>query len=120
MDAGLDEVALEKAIAGLVASEDDFEKGIGLLFTHKSADAVPSLGMALRARERVMTRIPSDIYPAAMLHGIALLRINKYDDAAVAFRKAMLVRPADIEARKYRAEALEKAGKPDQDLLKKR
>lgn len=115
VETGLDAAALERAIGGLTASDDDLEKGIGLLFSHKAPDAVPALALALRARERVMTRIPSEIYPAAMLYGIALFQINKFDDAAVSFRKAILVRPSDARARKWRADAFEKAGKPEVD-----
>jgi tetratricopeptide (TPR) repeat protein len=103
----------ENAIAALVNSDDAFAKGVGLLYAKKPLDAIDPLAQALRDRERQLTRVPSEIYPAAMLYGRALFEANKFDDAAVAFLKAMKQRPSDAVARKARAEALIKAGKPE-------
>ncbi len=100
-------------MSGLAASEDPFLKGVRLLYEKKPADAVEPLARALRERERQLTRIPSEIYPAAMLCGRALFGANKFDEAAVAYLKAMNQRPSDKAARKARAEALIKAGKPE-------
>jgi tetratricopeptide (TPR) repeat protein len=100
-------------MSGLAASEDPFLKGVRLLYEKKPADAVEPLARALRERERQLTRIPSEIYPAAMLYGRALFGANKFDDAAVAYLKAMNQRPSGPAARKARAEALIKAGKPE-------
>jgi len=105
--------ALTKAFAALVTSADPFEKGVGLLYAGKSADAAEQLGLALKQRQRQLTRVPSEIYPAAMLDGQALYRANKFDESAVAYLTAMKQRPSDEAARKYRAEALTKAGKPE-------
>ena len=84
-----------------------------LLYENKPADAVEPLARALRERERQLTRIPSEIYPAAMLYGRALFGANQFDDAAVAYLKAMNQRPSGAAARKARAEALIRAGKPE-------
>jgi hypothetical protein len=110
---GLDSAALEKAIAALANNEDPFVKGVGLLAAGKPGDAIDPLGRALRERERTLTRVPSEIYPLALLYGRALLDSGKYDEAAVAFLKARNLRPSDDAARKLRSEALMKAGKPD-------
>jgi tetratricopeptide (TPR) repeat protein len=97
----------------LESSADPFDKGVGLLAAGKAAEAIDPLGRALRERERQLTRIPSEIYPAAMLYGKALFAAGKFDDAAVAFIKALKQRPSDPAPRKARAEALIKAGKPE-------
>jgi hypothetical protein len=105
--------ALVTAFADLTTSADPFEKGIGLLHAGKPADAAESLAVAVRQRQRQLTRVPSEIYPLAMLDGMALFRAGKFDDSAVAFLTALKQRPSDEWARKYRAEALTKAGKPE-------
>ncbi len=105
--------ALTKAFAGLPATTDAYQKGIGLLYAGKAADAAEQLAIALRERQRRLTRVPSDIYPAALLYGQALYRANKYDDAAVAFLTAQKQRPSSELAAKSRDEALIKAGKVD-------
>jgi tetratricopeptide (TPR) repeat protein len=92
---------------------DPFEKGVGLLYAGKYADAAGQLAIALKQRQRQLTRVPSEIYPAAMLQGLALYRANKFDDAAVAWLTALKQRPSDEMAQKHRAEALTKAGKPE-------
>jgi tetratricopeptide (TPR) repeat protein len=112
-ETGLDAAAVAKAIEGLSAAEDPFPKGVGLLAAKKPADAAEFLGRALKERERQLTRVPSEVYPAALLYGQALLGSGKFDDAAVAFLKALKQRPADPVARKLRSEALAKAGKPE-------
>jgi len=99
--------------AALLASADPFFRGAGLLYADRPADAVEPLALALKDRERQLTRIPSEIYAAAMMYGRALFAAGKFDDAAVAYLKAMNQRPADPAARKGRAEALIKAGKPE-------
>ncbi|MGD1070735.1 MAG: tetratricopeptide repeat protein [Bryobacteraceae bacterium] len=104
---------IDKAIAGLANSEDAFAKGVGLLYAKNSVDAIDPLARALRERERQLTRVPSEIYPAAMLYGRALFEAGKFEDAAVAYMKAMKQRPSDAAARNARAEALIKAGKPE-------
>ena len=101
------------ASAALSAAEEPFARGVGLLSAKKPADAVDSLARALRERERQLTRVPSEVYPAAMLYGRALLDSGKFDDAAVAFLKALKQRPSDPAARQLRAEALIRAGKPE-------
>jgi tetratricopeptide (TPR) repeat protein len=109
-DVGVD---MEKAISALPQVDDAFAKGVGLMAAGKPADAVEPLGRALKERERQLTRVPSEIYPAAMLYGKALLAAGKFDDAAVAYLKALKQRPSDAPARKGRNEALIRAGKPD-------
>jgi hypothetical protein len=111
--AGFAQEALATAFAGLVTSQDPFEKGVGLLYAGKFADAAESLGVALRQRQRQLTRVPSEIYALAMLDGKALFSANKFDDSAVAYLAALKQRPSDEAARKYRADALTKAGKPE-------
>jgi hypothetical protein len=110
---GFTRESLAKAFAGLVTSMDPFEKGIGLLYAGKYADAAGQLAIALKQRQRQLTRVPSEIYPAAMLYGQALYGANKFDDAAVAGLTALKQRPSDEMARMRRAEALTKAGKPE-------
>lgn len=104
---------LDAAAALLEKADDYWSKGVALLYSKKAADAVEPLGKALRERERVLTRIPSEIYPAAMLYGRALFEAGKFDDAALAYLKASKLRPSDMAPKKARAEALTKAGKPE-------
>jgi hypothetical protein len=110
---GFTRESLAKAFSGLVASMDPFEKGIGLLYAGKYADAAGQLAIALKQRQRQLTRVPSEIYPGAMLYGQALYGANKFDDAAVAWLTALKQKPSDEMASKHRAEALTKAGKPE-------
>jgi hypothetical protein len=110
---GLDASALTKAFPTLISVSDAFEKGVGLMAADKFADAAGELGRALKERQRQLTRVPSEIYPAALLHGQALEREKKFDEAAVAFLAAVKVRSSDERARKLRQEALINAGKPD-------
>ena len=110
---GFTEDALKQAIAGLVGASDPFAKGIGLLFAGSAENGAEELTKALRVRQRQLTRVPSEIFPMAMLQGRALLAANKFDEAAVAFLNALKIRPADESARQSRAEALLKAGKAD-------
>jgi tetratricopeptide (TPR) repeat protein len=111
--AALDPGGLTKAFANLAVSEESFAKGVGLLYVKKPAEAVEFLGRALKERERQLTRVPSEIYPVAILYGQALMEAQKFDAAAVAFLKALKQRPSDPAATRLRAEALEKAGKPE-------
>jgi hypothetical protein len=108
-DTGLDPAA----ILELPQSADAFEKGVGLLFAKKSAQAVDPLAQALRERQRQLTPFASEIYPAAILYGEALAAERKYDAAAVAFLVAANQRPSAELPRKLRADALVHAGKPD-------
>jgi hypothetical protein len=110
---GFTQESLTKAFSGLVTSTDPFEKGIGLLYAGKYTDAAGQLAIALKQRQRQLTRVPSEIYPAAMLYGEALYRANKFDDSAVAWLTALKEKPSDEMASKHRAEALTKAGKPE-------
>jgi len=105
--------ALSKAFSDLASAEDAFEKGVGLLYAGKNADAAKSLDVALRERQRQLTRVPSEIYPAAMLDGLALTRAKKFDEAAVSYAVALKQRASAADAAKLRNEALIKAGKPE-------
>jgi hypothetical protein len=109
-DIGID---MSRAEAGLTSADEAFAKGVGLLAARRYADAIDPLGRALKERERQLTRFPSEIYPLAMLYGRALFAAGKFDDSAVAFLKAVNLRPSDVAARRARAEALIKAGKPE-------
>jgi tetratricopeptide (TPR) repeat protein len=110
---GLSEDAIRQAIRGLATAADSFAKGIGLLYSGKSEAAADELAKALRERQRQLTRVPSEIFPAAMLYGHALMGANKFDLAAVAYLNAVKIRPSDENARTARAEALMKAGKAE-------
>lgn len=110
---GFDAKALAATFDGLSKATDNYTRGVGLVWAKRAGEASDALGKALRERERQLTRVPSDIYPAAMLYGKALFDSGKYDDAAVAYLKAMKLRPSDPRARRARAEALIKAGKED-------
>lgn len=110
---GFEPVALSKAFSGLGLAAGAFEKGIGLLYLNKAEEAAEQLSTALRERQRQLTRVPSEIYTAAMLDGKALLTAGKFDAASVAFGAALKQRPEDERARLARAEALIKAGKPE-------
>jgi hypothetical protein len=112
-ESGLDAGALKEAISGLVQSGDPFEKGVGLLYAAKPAEAAEELARALKERQRQLTRVPSEIYATAILYGQALSRENKFDDAAVAFLVAVKQRPSDRLALDLRSDALVRAGKPD-------
>ena len=112
-DTGLDPAALNKAILELSQSSDAFEKGVGLLFAKKSAEAVDPLAQALKERQRQLTPFASEIYPAAILYGQALAAEKKYDAAAVAFLVATKQRPSAGLPQRLRADALVHAGKPD-------
>jgi tetratricopeptide (TPR) repeat protein len=107
------DIGIKVTPEALDKAEDYLSKGVGLLYRNKPADAVDPLGKALRERERVMTQIPSDIYPAAMLYGKALMAAGKFDDAALAFMKATKQRASDQAAKAARGEALVKAGKAE-------
>jgi hypothetical protein len=110
---GLTAPALNHAFATLESSNDHFEKGVGFLFAKKGPEAAEQLGLALKDRQRQLTRVPSEIYPAAMLYGFALALAEKFDAAAVAFLTASQQRPSDVCAVRARAEALTRAGKSD-------
>lgn len=110
---GFDAAALKSALTALATVSDDYAGGAGLLWTNQPARAADLLARALRERERQLTRVPSDIFPAAMLDAKALFESGKYDDAAAIFLKAMKLRPSDPGVRTARAEALIKAGKED-------
>jgi hypothetical protein len=110
---GLDAAALSKALPTLISASDSFEKGVGLMTANKFTDAAAELGRALKERQRQLTRVPSEIYPAALLYGHALEQEKKFDEAAVAFLAALKVRPSDELAQKFREDALIKAGKRD-------
>jgi tetratricopeptide (TPR) repeat protein len=110
---GIAQASFPKAFAGLTESSDPFEKGVGLLYSDKAGDAGHQFGLALRQRQRQLTRFPSEIYPLAMLYGQALYRAGKFDDAAVAFLTALKLRPSDEAAENLRASSLIKAGKPE-------
>jgi hypothetical protein len=99
--------------AAMAGSDDAFTKGVGLLYAKKASDAVDPLARAVKERERQLTRVPSEIYAAAMLYGRALSEAGKFDDAAVAYLKALDQRRSDPAARKGRVEALIRAGKPE-------
>ncbi|MEP6715869.1 MAG: tetratricopeptide repeat protein [Terriglobia bacterium] len=99
------------SVAPLSSSQDVFVKGVALLYSRKAGDAVDPLGQALKDRERQLIRVPSEIYAAAMLYGRALFDAGKFDNAAVAYRKALQQRPSDAEAHRARSEALVRAGK---------
>ncbi|MGA2715337.1 MAG: hypothetical protein ABSG41_19725 [Bryobacteraceae bacterium] len=110
---GLDAGGLKEAISGLVQSSDPFEKGVGLLYAAKQAEAADELARALKERQRQLTRVPSEIYATAILCGQALLRQKKFDEAAVAFLVAVKQRPSDRLALDLRSDALVRAGKPE-------
>lgn len=110
---GFDRAALMRAFADLIPAEDPFQKGVGLLYAERYPGAAEALAIALRQRQRQLTRVPSEIYAAAMLDGLALFRASKFDDSAVAYLTAIKQRPSDPAARKLRAEALTRAGKPE-------
>ena len=108
---GLDAAALAQAVTKLSESADAFEKGLGLLYAKNPADALMPLKEAFKQRQRQLTRVPSEIYPVAMLYGQTLVQEKKFDDAAVVFLIALKQKPSDPRALKTRAEALQKAGK---------
>jgi hypothetical protein len=110
---GANAESLSKAIAGLISSANPFEKGVGLLYSNQPAEAADQLALALKQRQRQLTRVPSEIYPLAMLYGRALYGENKFDAAAVAFLTALKLRPSDRLAQGFRSNALIKAGKPE-------
>jgi hypothetical protein len=110
---GLTPASLTKAFSDLATSADPFEKGVGLLYAGKPTDAADQLALAVRQRQRQLTRVPSEIYSVSMLYGEALYRANKFDGSAVAWQNALKQRPSDEAASKHRAEALVKAGKPE-------
>ena len=110
---GFDKVTLAKAFSSLTADKGPFERGVGLLYTGKVDEAAEVLAVALRERQRQLTRVPSEIYPLAMLYGRALMAEGKYDPAALAFAVALQQKTQDDRARTARNEALVKAGKPE-------
>lgn len=109
----LDPAALKQAIQALTDSADSFEKGVGLTWAKKHADAAGAFAQALKERRNQLTPMPSEIYAAAILYGEELSRASKFDDAAAAFLIALKQRPSDKMARGLRADALIRAGKPD-------
>lgn len=109
----LDRSALEGAIQGLAASTDAFERGLGLVWATKHAEAAEEFGRALKERQNQLTRMPTEIHAAAILDGTELSRAGKFDDAAVAFLFALKQRPSDKLALDARKGALIGAGKSD-------
>lgn len=105
--------SLAKAFSTLGPSNSAFESGVGLLYAARFPDAAEKLAVGLKERQRQLTRFPSEIYPAALLYGLALTRENKFDDAAVAFLIALRQRPSSELARRLRADALVHSGKPE-------
>ncbi|HKD08797.1 MAG TPA: hypothetical protein VKB79_23040 [Bryobacteraceae bacterium] len=99
--------------AGLEFSADPLMEGVRLLNEKRPADAIDLLDRALKERERQLTRVPSEIYAAAMLYSRALFDAGKFDAAAVAALKALNQRPSDPAAHTARNEALVKAGKAE-------
>lgn len=112
---GFDPEALKQAISKLADSKDAFERGVSHLFAGQVAEAVGPLSDAFRQRQRQLTRVPSEIYPVAMLYGKALMLSGKFADAAVAYLIALRQRPSDEWALKARSEALQQAGKAAAD-----
>jgi tetratricopeptide (TPR) repeat protein len=110
---GFDAQALRNAFNALAKATDDYASGVGLLWAGRPAEAADPLAKALRERERQLTRVPSDIFPAAMLDAKALFDSGKYDEAAAVYLKAAKLRPSDMSLRRARAAALMKAGKED-------
>ena len=109
----LDRTALDRAIQALTSATDAFERGIGLVWEQKHAEAAEEFGRALKERQNQLTRMPSEIYAAAILEGTELVRANKFDAAAVAFLFALKQRPSDKLALSDRADALMRAGKSE-------
>lgn len=110
---GLDAAALTKALSELPAATGPFEKGVGLLYAGKPAEAADELAKAFRERRRQLTRVPSEIYALALLDGHALMAAGKYDAAAVAYLEAVKLRPSDQTVRDARSAALVQAGKAE-------
>lgn len=110
---GFNPDALQKALEQLNSSTDPFEKGTGLLLQSKYAEAAEELGKALKDTQRQLTRVPAEIYTAAVLEGVALDKAAKYDESAVAFLLALRQRADDPFATAGRRQALIKAGKPE-------
>ncbi len=110
---GFEVASLHKAFSALPSAADPFAQGVGLSISNRAAGAAEALALALKERQRQLTRVPSEIYPVALLYGQALDRAGKFDAAAVAFLTALNQRPSDEAARKLRAAALIHAGKPE-------
>ncbi len=64
-----------------------FRSGIGWLWENNGGEASDKMAQALKERAAATgtTRMPSEIYMAAMIYGQALLLEGKFDAAAVAF-----------------------------------
>ncbi len=110
---GIDAASLKQAIQALADSTDSFEKGVGLAWAKKHAEAAEAFAQALKERRNQLTPMPSEIYAAAILYGSELSREDKFDDAAAAFLIALRQRPSDKAAREWRAGNLIRAGKPE-------
>ncbi len=108
---GLDPAALAEAAEKLTTSTDPFEKGVGLFYKTNPIEALTPLNEAYKQRQRQLTRVPSEIYPVAMIYGRALVQSKKFDEAAVSFLIALRQRASDEWALKARAEALKQVGK---------
>ena len=74
----------------------------------------PAMSPAQAAQREAVSRQQS-IFSAnqAVEDGKRFLDSGKFDDAAVAFLKALRQRPSEPDVRRFRAEALIKAGKPE-------
>lgn len=113
MATGLSAQALAQAFQRLIQAEDSFAKGVGLLYAGRNSQAADELGKALRERQRQLTRVPSEIFALAMLHGGALMAAGQFDKASVAYLTALTLRPSEEKARLARAAALLQAGKKE-------
>jgi hypothetical protein len=110
---GFPAAVLTTAFAHLELSKDPYEQGLGLFLAKKAQESADQFAIALKDRQRQLTGVPSEIYPAAMLYGYALTRAGKFDLASVAFLTASKQRPSDTCAAQARAEALVRSGKPE-------
>ena len=111
-DTGLDPDALNKAILELSQSTDAFEKGVGLLFAKKSAEAADPLAHALKERQRQLTPFASEIYAAASFTDRPSRR-KKIRRRSRRVSCGYEATPFRGLARKLRSDALVKAGKPE-------
>ncbi len=109
-----DAPAIEKSIRGLGGrSKDPFQIGLSQLFQRENDAAAKYLAQALKEREKQLTKDAAEIVDAASFLGQALAAMGKWQDAAVAYQRALSGRADDADILHALGTALVKAGKPD-------
>lgn len=109
---GFTPAEIERAIRELKTS-DSYEAGLSKSYRKEYAEAARLLALALKEREKQLTRNAPEIVDAAVFLGQAFTALRRPADAAVAYRRAASYRPDDPEILEALGMALVNDGKPE-------